>query len=63
MELRHYAIYQGEEFLFEGTAQECADYLGIKVTTVRFLNSNAYKKRTKNSKNPRVAFVIEDDED
>ena len=61
--LKHYAIYQGEEFLYEGTAQECADYLNIQVTTVRFLNSNAYKKRIKNSKNAKVAIAIEDEEE
>ncbi|MGE9790450.1 hypothetical protein [Enterococcus faecalis] len=32
-----YAVYQGENFLFIGTAQECANKLNIKVDSVRWM--------------------------
>ena len=60
--MKIYAIYKGEKFLCEGTSKECADYLGVKVDTVRWWNSPANKKRAtgkrKSGKDIQRTFAI-----
>lgn len=64
MRRKIYAIYKGEDFIFEGTSKECAEYLNIKIKTVQFYNTQAYKRRwqtkKKNGKerNRIIAIVI-----
>ena len=55
-----YAVYKGENFLFEGTAKQCAKYFGVKVDTVYFWNSPANKR--KDRKGRKIAIIIEEDE-
>lgn len=49
-----YALYSGEEFIAEGTADEIADKLNVKRTTIMHYKTPAYKKtideRIKNRK-------------
>lgn len=52
-----YAVYKGEEFIFSGTSKECAQYLGIKVSSFYRLGSPAYKKRFPKNR-PSKAFVM-----
>lgn len=62
-----YAIYKGEENLFDGTAKECAEYLGVSINTIHFWNTRTYKKRieglTKRGKarNCKIAIVIKEE--
>lgn len=43
--IKIYAVYKNDEFLVEGTSKECAKYLGITDNTVRWYNTQAYKRR------------------
>lgn len=40
-----YVVYKGEEVVCMGNARECADALGVKVKTVYFYASPAWKRR------------------
>lgn len=55
-----YAVYKGENFLFEGTAKECAEHFNVKKDTVYFWNSPANKR--KDRKGRKIAIIIEEDE-
>lgn len=52
-----YAIYKGDKFIFEGTAKECANHLGVKEKTIYFYNTPSNKKRNKKSRT--IAIIIE----
>lgn len=54
-----YAIYDGDEFLTEGTAKEIADKLGIKPDTIYFYASSTYSKRMVDKPNARIAIKID----
>lgn len=57
-----YAVYKGDELQTIGTAQECADELGIKPETVRwYASAPSYLKRGKGSSNRRVVIKLEDE--
>lgn len=45
-----YAIYKGEELLFTGTMQECADYFQVKKEYITYLCCPANLKRISNPK-------------
>ena len=47
-----YAIYKGDEFLCEGTARECAEFLGVKQKWKKCKNpcSNGKKRVDKSGK-------------
>lgn len=61
---KQYALYRGDEILGIGTAKELAEMRGIKLSSLLFLVSPAYKKRRVNSKrNILVLIRIEDDEE
>lgn len=45
-----YALYRGEKFLGIGTKKELAELLGVKVETISFYGTPAYKKKDKRSK-------------
>jgi hypothetical protein len=55
-----YAIYKGDEFLCEGTARECAEFLGVKQKTVFWWKSPVNHRRNKGNK--KIAIVIEEEE-
>lgn len=58
-----YAVYQGDELLALGTDEQCAKLLDILPNSVRFLASEAHKRRVENSKHPeraRIAIKLED---
>ena len=42
-----YALYRGEKFLGIGTKKELAELLGVKVETISFYGTPAYKKKDK----------------
>jgi len=40
-----YAVYKGDEIICTGSARECAEALGVKVETIYFYASPAWKRR------------------
>ena len=53
-----YAIYRNDENEFEGTPQECADHLKIKLDTFMWYTTPVAQRRVENRKNPDKALVI-----
>ena len=60
--LNQYALYKGDDFLFQGTAKECAEFLGVKRHTVYWMTTPSYHKRVKDG-NRLIAIKIDDIED
>lgn len=56
--LAQYSVYKGDDILFSGTLQECADFLGIKINTAKFYSTPSQIKRTKNG-----TFIVRIDKD
>lgn len=52
--MRIYALYKGDKWLLDGTKQELADYLGVKLRTISFYMSPTYAKRGKGSLGNRL---------
>lgn len=44
-----YALYKDDEWLTDGTKDELAEYLNVKIKTIDFYTTNIWKKRS-NSK-------------
>lgn len=42
-----YSLYKGDVWLTDGTKEELASYLGIKVKSIQFYATPTHKKRTK----------------
>lgn len=53
MKLKEYAIYRDEDLIYIGTAKECAEFLGIKERSFRYLTTPRYKRRLDRAKKPR----------
>lgn len=65
-EKNQYALYKGEDLIIIGTTSELAAHEDVSINTIRFLASKCYKDRVearKNSKNPKVVFKIEEDDE
>lgn len=43
---KHYAVYKDDEFICEGTKEECAEFINVKPSTIHFMSTPAYKKRS-----------------
>lgn len=52
-----YALYRGEKFLGIGTKKELAELLNVKVETISFYGTLAYKKRTNLNKARRLVVL------
>ena len=46
-----YTVYKGDEIICTGSARECAEALGVKVKTVYFYASPAWKRRVERLEN------------
>lgn len=62
------AVYKGDEFLFTGTIQECAEHFDVRQETIRYYLTPAYAKKLAKRKRSRKAIQViriddEDDED
>ena len=57
-----YSIYKGDDILFTGTLDECAEYLKVKTNTAKFYAQPSQIKRTKN-KGLVLVRVDKDDDD
>lgn len=57
--MRIYALYKGDRWLKDGTKQELADYLGVKVRTIDFYMSPTYAERGRgiSGNRKRVIFL------
>lgn len=56
-----YALYYGEENLMDGTLVQIAKRRNVKIRTLYFFLSKAYKRRSEKSKRPHLELVeIED---
>lgn len=54
---KNYALYRGEKFLGIGTKKELAELLNVKVETISFYGTPAYKRRTNQNKGRRLVLV------
>lgn len=53
-----YAMYKGEQLLYTGTAEELAEWHGVRKETIYFYATPAHKKRRINSKDGNYIMVI-----
>jgi hypothetical protein len=56
--LKEYAVYKGEEFIYVGTAKECAERLGVKPETIYSYASPRYQKVVSKAKNPQNYIIV-----
>ena len=49
------AVYKGEKILSIGTAQECAEELGVTTDYIYWLTTPSGKRRAESRKNPHEA--------
>ncbi len=52
-----YVLYRGEKFIAIGTKKELAELLNVKVETISFYATPAYKKRINEAKSRRLVCV------
>ena len=57
-----FALYKGEELIADGTLKEISAKLGVKIETLRFYKSPAYKKRIR-GENARILVCIDEEEE
>lgn len=50
-----YAVYKGEELIATGTADECAEVMGVKPKYIYYLTSPTHERRLAKRKNPDKA--------
>jgi DNA-binding CsgD family transcriptional regulator len=60
MKRKIYALYKGETLLADGTVNEIAEKMGVKISTVLYYRTPAYQRRAKNVRNRRVLVCLED---
>lgn len=59
MAKKQYALYKGDKYLFGGTIEELAKYLGVKKHTITFYKTPEYLKRIKDKKNRYEVIEVE----
>lgn len=55
-----YALYKGDEFIGVGTAEELAEMLGVKPSTVDWYSYPIAKQRNKGK--CKIAIILDDEE-
>lgn len=64
-----YAVYKGDKFITEGTAEECAEYCKVTITTIYCWACKLHSKRMSKKRldgkprNAKIAFVIGSEEE
>lgn len=58
-----YAVYKGDQFIVQGTKEECAKFLGIKPVSVEFMATPTYLKRRANSPSNNYLIVLKVDDE
>lgn len=64
--MKEYAVYKSEELVCIGTLEECAEYRGVSIDTMRYYLTGAYQNKIakrKNARNFLTVIELEDDED
>jgi|HigsolmetaAR201D_1030396.scaffolds.fasta_scaffold27140_2 hypothetical protein len=54
-----YAVYKGDEMVAMGTAQECAEKLGVRPDYIYWMTTPAGKRRLATRKNPDQATTAD----
>lgn len=49
---KEYAVYKGEDLIVMGTAEECADYMGVTPEYIYWMTTPVGKRRLANRKRP-----------
>ena len=57
--MKEYAAYKGDQLIGIGTAQEIADRMGVKKSTVQFYTTPTYKKRVAKRKRAKNYITVE----
>ena len=63
------ALYHGEDYIYDGTAEELGDRIGVSAATIVFYATNSYHRRLENGQrneaNSYIAVRIgwDDDDD
>lgn len=57
MTQRIYSLYKGDNYIIDGTKQEIADYLGIKIKSLNFYLTPTYAKRGKSENANRKKLI------
>lgn len=58
MKVKKYAVYKGESFVCVGTILQCAQHMGVRLETVKFYKTPAYKRRVVERKNARNYITV-----
>ena len=58
--IRWYALYKGDKFLYQGTKQDLAKYLGVSEDTIYFYTTPAYKRRFADNSNKYLVIKVDD---
>lgn len=58
-----YTIYKGDDYICQGTREECAKYLNVKPDTISFMTTPIYKKRREGGDNYLIVLVTNDNDD
>lgn len=53
-----YALYKGEECLGIGTIYQLSEKFNVKLETIKFYGTNAYKRKLEKRKNSRNAKIL-----
>lgn len=59
--MKQYALYKGDTYLIGGTLYQLAQYLNVRVETIRFYKSDAYKRRFKDYAKRYIVIEVEDE--
>lgn len=57
-----YVLYQGDEVIDIGTAEELAKRRDVKLSTIYHYRTQAYRKRIKDQDNRLLAVRVDDDQ-
>ncbi|MGP4073802.1 hypothetical protein ACTWQB_14760 [Piscibacillus sp. B03] len=62
--VKEYAVYKGENIIAMGTAEECAEEMGVQPEYIKWLTMPTAKRRLAKRKNPEkctVGVLLDDD--
>ena len=52
---KEYAVYKGDDLIVMGTANECADFMGVSPDYIKWMTTPTGKRRLASRKNPNKA--------
>ena len=54
MQIKEYALYEGDELIGTGTVKELAEKFGVKPSTIAYYHTPTYGNRTSEAKGRRL---------